>query len=229
VTVPVEPPPTPWAFPSVDAADESGLVGVGGDLEPGTVLAAYRSGLFPMPLGGRGPLGWWSPDPRAVVPLDGLRVTRSLRRSIRRYEVRVDTAFEQVVEACGDPGRPHGWITPEIRAAYTRLHRLGWAHSIEAWSRDDGTLAGGLYGVAIGGLFAGESMFYRVADASKAALAAIAPYLERRGYTLFDVQWTNAHTRRLGAIDIPRSDYQERLAEAIKLPVTFRSHESPAH
>jgi leucyl/phenylalanyl-tRNA--protein transferase len=223
VTVPVEPPPTPWAFPSVDAADESGLVGVGGDLEPGTVLAAYRNGLFPMPLGGRGPLGWWSPDPRAVVPLDGLRVTRSLRRSVRRYEVRVDTAFEKVVEACGDPGRPHGWITPEIRAAYTRLHRLGWAHSIEAWSTDDGRLAGGLYGVAIGGLFAGESMFHRRTDASKVALVGLVDILcagggGDRARRVLDVQWLTPHLASLGAIEVPRDDYVAGLQTAVGLP-----------
>lgn len=174
---PIEPPPSPWDFPSVDRADESGLVAVGADLEPGTLLAAYRRGLFPMPLGGHGPLGWWSPDPRAVIPLDGLRVSRSLRRSRARFEIRVDTAFKQVIEACADPARPHGWITPEIRDAYVRLHELGWVHSVEAWSRDDGSLAGGLYGVAIGGLFAGESMFHHRSDASKVALVALVELL----------------------------------------------------
>lgn len=224
MTVPVEPPPTPWAFPSVEAADESGLVGVGGDLEPGTVLAAYRNGLFPMPLGGRGPLGWWSPDPRAVVPLDGLRVSRSLRRSIRRYEVRVDTAFEVVLEACGDPHRPHGWITPEIRSAYTRLHRLGWAHSVEAWSCEDGTLAGGLYGVAIGGLFAGESMFHRRTDASKVALVALVDLLTAgsgggdRAERVLDVQWLTPHLASLGAIEVPRAAYVAGLRDAVSLP-----------
>lgn len=221
MTVPVEPPPSPWAFPSVDAADESGLVGVGGDLEPGTVLAAYRHGLFPMPLGGRGPLGWWSPDPRAVVPLDGLRRPRSLRRSVRRYEVRVDTAFEQVVEACGDPQRPHGWITPEIRAAYTRLHRLGWAHSVEAWSLDDGQLAGGLYGVAIGGLFAGESMFHRRSDASKVALVGLVDLLRAAGdpsRRVLDVQWLTPHLASLGAVEVSRASYVASLAEAVDLP-----------
>src|SRR5690606_8556134 len=150
---------------------------VGADLEPGTLLAAYRRGLFPMPLGGHGPLGWWSPDPRAVIPLDGLRVSRSLRRSRARFEIRVDTAFKQVIEACADPARPHGWITPEIRDAYVRLHELGWVHSVEAWSLDDGSLAGGLYGVAIGGLFAGESMFHHRSDASKVALVALVELL----------------------------------------------------
>src|SRR5918996_4118070 len=155
--MPVETPPPRWAFPPVDDADEDGLVGVGADLEPGTILAAYQRGMFPMPLGAYGPVGWWSPDPRAVLPLDGLRVSRSLRRSVRRFEIRVDTAFSAVVAACADPARPHGWISPDIRSAYCRLAELGWAHSVEAWSLDDGELAGGLYGLAIGGLFAGES------------------------------------------------------------------------
>src|SRR5690554_4118744 len=128
---PVEPPPSVWGFPSPDQADEDGLVGIGADLAPGTLLHAYRSGMFPMPLGPSGPLGWWSPDPRGVLPLDGLRVTRSLRRSCREYEIRVDTAFADVMAACADPGRPGGWITPAFEAAYGELHALGWAHSVE--------------------------------------------------------------------------------------------------
>ena len=150
-----------------------GLVGLGADLEPGTLLAAYRQGMFPMPMGRR-PMAWWSPDPRGIVPLGGLRWSRSLRQSMRRFELRVDTAFTSVLRACADERRPGGWITPEVRVAYERLHRLGWAHSIEAFDVE-GRLAGGLYGVAIGGLFAGESMFHvaeaRGRDASKVALA----------------------------------------------------------
>jgi leucyl/phenylalanyl-tRNA--protein transferase len=223
--VPVEPPPTPWVFPPVDQADDSGLVGVGADLEPGTILAAYRSGLFPMPLGGRGPLGWWSPDPRAVIPIDGLRVSRSLRRSLRRYEIRVDTAFDQVIDHCSDPVRPYGWITPEVRSAYRRLHELGWVHSVEAWSVGPGAgaahLAGGLYGMAIGGLFAGESMFHHETDASKAALVGLvnllldAPDPEAR---LLDVQWLTPHLASLGATELPRARYLERVKLAIEVP-----------
>src|SRR5688500_14663454 len=121
----------------------------------------------------RSQLGWWSPDPRGILPLDGLRVTRSMRRSWARFDIRWNTAFAEVVAACGDTSRPNGWITNDIAAAYVRLHELGWAHSVEAWSRDDGTMAGGLYGVAVGGLFAGESMFHRRTDASKVALMAL--------------------------------------------------------
>lgn len=228
--MPVEPPPPRWAFPPADSADEDGLVGVGADLEPGTILAAYRRGLFPMPLGGRGPLGWWSPDPRGVIPLDGLRVSRSLRRSLRRFEIRVDTAFDEVIDACADPRRPHGWITPEVRAAYRRLHRLGWAHSVEAWTvpgegdgRDRGdaeaVLAGGLYGVAIGGLFAGESMFHRRTDASKVALVGLVELLREGGVEgrVLDVQWCTPHLASLGAVEVPRATYLEMVARAVEL------------
>jgi leucyl/phenylalanyl-tRNA--protein transferase len=218
--VPVEPPPGRWAFPPIDSADDDGLVGVGADLEPGTLLSAYRHGVFPMPVGRGRHLGWWSPDPRAVLPLDGLRVSRSLRRSVRRYEIRVDTAFDRVVEACADPLRPHGWISPEIRAAYGRMHDLGWAHSVEAWA-EDGSLAGGLYGVAIAGLFAGESMFHRRTDASKAALVALVEHLVEGGAEdrLLDVQWQTPHLASLGVVEIPRRDYARRLAAALRRPL----------
>jgi leucyl/phenylalanyl-tRNA--protein transferase len=214
---PVEPPPGRWAFPPVDGADDDGLVGVGADLEPGTILAAYRHGLFPMPLGaGRHHVGWWSPDPRAVLPLDRLRVSRSLRRSVGRYQVRIDTAFDQVIDACADPARPHGWISPEIRDAYRRLHDLGWVHSVEAWTAA-GELAGGLYGVSVGGLFAGESMFHRRTDASKVALLALVEIMREGGdpRVLLDVQWLTPHLASLGAVEVPRSAYLDLLARAL--------------
>ncbi len=216
VVVPVEPPPSQWVFPSPLDAEPDGPVAIGGDLEPGTLLAAYRSGLFPMPVGRRGRLGWWSPDPRGVLPLDGFHRSRSLARSMRRFEVRVDTAFESVVRACGDPRRPHGWITPAIIEAYGRLHDLGWAHSVETWR--DGELVGGLYGVSIGAFFAGESMFHRATDASKAAVAATVALLGECADGLFDVQWSTPHLASLGVVDLPRSEYLERLAVAIAAP-----------
>jgi leucyl/phenylalanyl-tRNA--protein transferase len=220
---PVEPPPSVWAFPSPDRADESGVVAVGGDLEPGTLLSAYRNGLFPMPVGRRGELGWWSPDPRGVIPLDGLRVSRSLRRSCRRYETRVDTAFEAVIEACADPSRPDGWITPQVREAYLRLHALGWAHSVEAWDPADGQLVGGLYGVSIGGLFAGESMFHRRTDASKVALVRLVEIMRADGplarHRVLDVQWVTPHLDRLGAQGIARTAYLKLLRRAVHLPL----------
>ena len=221
--VPVEPPPSRYAFPArgelVAARDE--LVVTGGDLAPGTVLAAYRAGLFPMPLP-HGRLGWWSPDPRGVLPLDGFRRTRSLRRSARHFEVRVDSAFEAVVRGCADPRRPHGWIDSRVAAAYTGLHRTGWAHSVEAWT-PDGRLAGGLYGLELGGLFAGESMFHVPApwarDASKVALGALVDVLAGAGgQRLLDVQWATPHLVSLGVVELSRAEYLRRLACALDLP-----------
>ncbi|MCQ3809134.1 MAG: leucyl/phenylalanyl-tRNA--protein transferase [Acidimicrobiia bacterium] len=214
----LEPEPSQWAFPPAEAADEHGLVAVGADLAPGTLLAAYRAGLFPMPLGRTDKLGWWSPDPRGVIPLDDLRVTRSLRRSLRRYRITADVAFADVIDACRMIERPHGWISPDIRDAYVRLHKMGWAHSVEAWS-EDGELVGGLYGVSIGGLFAGESMFHVDRDASKVALVSLVGRLAHGGVTrLLDVQWATEHMRSLGAIEIPRSEYLGRLKAAVKQP-----------
>ncbi|WP_270889092.1 leucyl/phenylalanyl-tRNA--protein transferase [Pedococcus sp. 5OH_020] len=224
-TDPVEPLPTSWVFDLSGIAEGEDLVAVGGDLRAGTLLEAYRSGLFPMGLGehGRRPMGWWSPDPRGVLLPGGVHVSRSLRRSLRRFELRVDTAFDEVVQACADPARQGRWITPEIMDAYGELHALGWAHSIETWQ--DGQLVGGLYGVVVGGLFAGESMFHRVTDASKAAVVAMAGYVFADGNPrrLVDVQWATDHLRTLGVVSIPRSDYLRRLAAAVALPPpTFR-------
>ncbi len=212
--VPVEPPPTGWELPSPDDAGDDEVAGIGADLEPGTLLAAYRRGLFPMRLGAHGPIGWWSPDPRGVIPLDGLRVSRSLRKSCRRHDTTVDRAFEDVMRACADRRRPGGWIDESFIRAYTRLHELGWTHSVEAWT-PDGDLAGGVYGVAIGGLFAAESMFHRVTDAGKVALVALVERLRTGGATLLDVQWATPHLVTLGAIEIPREKYLMRLAGAI--------------
>jgi leucyl/phenylalanyl-tRNA--protein transferase len=211
---PVDLPPSRWDFPPAGAADRDGLVAAGGDLEPATVVAAYRQGLFPMPVGRH--LAWWSPDPRGVI--ERLQVSRSLRRTRRRFEIRVDTAFAAVVDGCADRRRPGAWITPAIRRAYVRLHDLGWAHSVEAWSAE-GTLAGGVYGVAVGGLFAAESMFHRETDASKAALAALAERLGLGGgAVLLDVQWCTPHLASLGAVEIPRAEYLRRLAAALDAP-----------
>jgi leucyl/phenylalanyl-tRNA--protein transferase len=215
--MPVEPPPTPWTFPPARQADDVGVVGVGADLEPGTLLAAYRRGMFPMPIRGGHRLAWWSPDPRGVLPLDGLRVSRSLRQSCARFETRVDTAFEAVIERCADPGRDGGWINRDIVSAYTRLHRLGWAHSVETWSGDQ--LVGGLYGVAIGGLFAGESMFHDARDASKVALVALVDRLAEGGANLLDVQWSTPHLASLGVVDVPRTRYLRLLRAAVRSPV----------
>jgi leucyl/phenylalanyl-tRNA--protein transferase len=216
--VPVEPSPSPWDVPDPRDADDD-LVGVGADLQPGTLLAAYRRGIFPMPeYGTRPPMHWFSPVHRGIVPLDGLVVSRSLRRSCREFELRVDTAFDEVVAGCGDPARDAGWITRDIAAAYGELHRLGWAHSVEAWQ--DGELAGGLYGVGIGGLFAGESMFHRVRDASKVALVGLVSLLTADGVAgrLLDVQWVTPHLATLGAVEVPRAAYLRLLEQALLLP-----------
>jgi leucyl/phenylalanyl-tRNA--protein transferase len=218
---PVEPPPSRWRLPDPGAADEHGIVGIGADLEPGTLLDAYRNGLFPMGLGRSGgdPLGWWSPDPRGVLPLDGLVVSRSLRRACGRFQIRIDTAFAEVVAACADPDRDGAWITPAIATAYRGLHTWGWAHSVEAW--DDDGLAGGLYGVAIGGLFAGESMFHHRTDASKVALVGLVELLRADGddRRLLDVQWRTDHLATLGVVEVPRAEYLTRLRRALEAPL----------
>lgn len=187
------------------------MVAVGADVDPGTLLAAYRCGLFPMPMETGGPMAWWSPDPRGVLDPGGMRISRSLRRSTARYEIRVDTAFPEVLEACADPAREHGWIDGRIASAYAELHRLGWAHSVEAWDADG--LAGGLYGVAIGGLFAGESMFHRRIDASKVALTGLVDLLGNGSDRLVDVQWCTPHLARLGAVELSREAYLEVLPD----------------
>ena len=226
---PVEPPPSPWDLPDPSRAPAGAeLLGVGADLAPGTLLAAYRAGLFPMHVGDLlelddDPVGWWSPDPRGVLPLDGLRVSRSLRRSCRRFVVTVDTAFDDVVAGCGDPARDHGWIDERIAEAYAELHVLGWAHSVETRTQD-GDLVGGLYGVEIGGLFAGESMFGRATDASKVALVGLVERLRAAPEPrtrLLDVQWRTDHLATLGVVDVPRRDYLRRLRAALALPPAF--------
>lgn len=218
--VPIEPPASRWEFPRgaaavAAAAGDGEVIGVGADLEPGTVLAAYRAGVFPMPAR-RGLMAWWSPEPRGILPLDGLRVSRSLRKSCARMEIRVDTAFDEVIDACGDRRRPGAWIDRGIKAAYHRLHDLGWVHSVEAWQDD--RLVGGLYGLGVGGLFAGESMFHRTTDASKVALVGLVERLTAGGAVLLDVQWATDHLRSLGAIEVPRARYHELLAEALATP-----------
>ena len=205
-----------WSFTSPTRWPEDDLVAAGGDLDPATVIAAYRQGLFPMQVGMPDPvLAWWSPNPRGILPLDGLRVTRSMRQSARRYEIRVDTCFVDVMRGCASPSREHGWITPQFIDAYATLHQLGWAHSVEAFDRQ-GNLAGGLYGLRVDRLFAGESMFSLQRDASKVALMALVSLMQESAMTLLDVQWGTDHLASLGAIAIPRSDYLARLAAAIQ-------------
>jgi leucyl/phenylalanyl-tRNA--protein transferase len=210
---------TPYTV--VDWAEESGLVAVGGDLQPRRLLDAYRSGIFPWYDDGW-PICWWSPDPRAIFELDGMHISHRLARTLRtsRFRVSLNQDFACVIRGCAR-GREEGtWITADMIEAYERLHDLGHAHSVEVWSGSQ--LAGGLYGVAIGGFFAGESMFTRVRDASKVALAHLLGHLRQRGYQLFDIQMLTNHTARLGAVEIPRAAYLGRLRRAIRCPATFQ-------
>ena len=207
---------THWRFPPPSEWPDSDLLALGADLEPSTLVDAYRRGAFPMgvsELGGR--LGWWSPNPRGVLPLDGLRVTRSMRQSAKRFEIRVNTCFTSVIRACADPSRESGWITEAFVEAYTRLHELGWAHSVEVFDRR-GELVGGLYGLRIDGYFSGESMFHAERDASKVAVMALVDLMQSSGMTLLDVQWCSDHLASLGAIAIPRSAYLAQLAAALR-------------
>ena len=210
---------SPFGPPSRWPDDD--LIGVSHAIDELLTVSAYANGVFPMPTQ-RGLMGWYSPVWRAVLPLDRLRVTRSLRKVIGRYEIRIDTSFDAVLAGCADPRRPNGWIDDDISAVYRRLHERGIVHTVEAWTRDD-QLAGGLYGVSIGGLFAGESMFHRPdigRDASKVALVALVRLLQAAGGAdrLLDVQWQTPHLESLGAIELPRRDYLSRLDAALRLP-----------
>jgi leucyl/phenylalanyl-tRNA---protein transferase len=204
-----------WSFPPPSEWPGDDLIATGADLAPATLITAYRLGLFPMELPARArALAWWSPNPRGIIPLAGLRVTRSMRQSAKRYDVRVDTCFVDIMRGCGDPSRKGAWITGEFIEAYGTLHRLGWAHSVEVFDRS-GQLAGGLYGVRINGLFAGESMFHVGRDASKVALMSLVHLMRETGMTLLDVQWRTDHLGSLGAIEVGRERYLALLADAL--------------
>ena len=204
-------------FPPPEHAlkEPNGLLAVGGDLRPERLLSAYASGIFPWFNDDHGPILWWSPDPRAVFEPTHIKISRSLRKRLTRREFRVtlDSAFDAVVAGCAAPREPNGgtWITGAIRAAYSELHRVGFAHSVEAW-RDD-VLVGGLYGVSIGRMFFGESMFARATDASKVALVRLAAQLARWDFELIDCQMMNPHLRSLGAVEMPRSEFLARLRD----------------
>ncbi len=219
------PDPQSPQFPPVWKAGADGLLGVGGQLTSDWLLTAYKQGIFPWPIveGTTEILAWFSPDPRTILELDSFHVSRRLSRRLRsgEFQVSFNTAFAAVVAQCAAPrvAEPTTWITPRMAAAYRRLHELGHAHSVEVWQ--EGHLAGGVYGVGIGGFFSGESMFYRKRDASKVGLACLVKHLSQRGFTLFDVQQSSRHLRSLGAIEIPRHEFLERLRESVDLPVSF--------
>jgi leucyl/phenylalanyl-tRNA--protein transferase len=207
-------------FPDPESASAEGMVAVGGDLTVERLLAAYGRGIFPWTVN---PVTWWSPDPRGIIELDNFHISESLAKAIRRQalEVTMNTAFQQVVQACAAPGpkRRSTWITKEFIEAYTGLHAQGHAHSVECWK--NGQLVGGVYGVAIGGLFAGESMFHFVDNASKIALHHLVQHLRQRQFRLFDIQMVTAATQPLGARAISRHEYLERLATAVVRDCVF--------
>ncbi len=211
----------PWlevkdAFPAVHTAlrEPNGLLCAGADLSPQRLIRAYSLGIFPWFNAGE-PILWWSPDPRMVLAPADIKISRSLAKTLRRgsFEIRLDTAFAQVMLACAAPRSDHGgtWISPHMQAAYGHLHELGYAHSVESWR--NGQLVGGLYGVALGRVFFGESMFSRETDASKVALAHLARYLEQAGYAMIDCQMTTTHLASLGGREIPRTEFARRLRQ----------------
>lgn len=207
-------------FPDPRTADDEGLVAFGGDLSPDRLRLAYRSGIFPWTVN---PITWWSPDPRGIFELDCFHTPRSFAKFLRQqpFAITRDRAFRQVMEGCAAPalGRGRTWVTPEFIAAYTRLHELGDAHSVECWQ--GGELAGGIYGVSLGGFFAGESMFHRSTNASKVALHHLVEHLRARGFALFDIQMITPATRQLGAVEISRDEYLRRLRVAVELQCAF--------
>jgi len=213
---------TRYRFPHPDAADEDGLLAVGGDLKPGTLLLAYGNGIFPWTTN---PITWWSPDPRTIIPLGGVHVSRSLARFLRRpgLTVTFDRAFRRVMEECARPrpGREETWISPRFITGYTQLHELGYGHSAEVW-RDE-ALVGGIYGVSIGGFYAGESMFSAEDNASRVALVFMERRLRESGYALFDVQFLTPHLQSMGAVEITRAEYLDRLRSAVAASAAFRT------
>jgi leucyl/phenylalanyl-tRNA---protein transferase len=227
---PLEPEPTSVVFPPAENADEDGVVAQGTDFRPGTLLSAYRSGIFPWPhavhlpglrgLSKKSVVLWCSPDPRAHFPIDRApEWSRSLRRTLRNTPFRVscNEAFREVMQTCRDLREGGTWILPDMIEAYVHLHTLGFAHSVEVW--DGPELVGGIYGIAIGKVFAGESMFHRKTDASKIAFATLATSLRHSGYVWFDVQVQNPHLKSLGCEEVPRAKFLEVL-EAARQPAT---------
>lgn len=220
----------PWLtsntpFPPLETAlhEPNGLLAAGGDLSPQRLLAAYRHGIFPWYSPGQ-PILWWSPQPRMVLFPQELKVSHSLAKRLRRgdYQIRIDSAFRAVMEACAVSPRPDQdgtWIVPELVEAYCQLHALGYAHSVETWI--DGELAGGLYGVSIGRMFYGESMFHRVTDASKIAVAHLVQFMVQRGYGMIDCQMQTSHLASLGAREIPREEFAQRLTALVNSPDQF--------
>lgn len=208
-------------FPHPSEADENGIVAFGGDLSPSRLMLAYRNGIFPWYSAGD-PILWWSPDPRLILNLEDFKLRKSLRKRQKHFEVRFDTAFPEVIRACAAaprPGQQGTWLQPEMIEAYEALHAMGYAHSVEAWQ--NGELVGGLYGVAVGAVFCGESMFARLSDASKVAFAALVEHLAERGFEMIDAQVPTEHLKSLGAIEVSREYFLERLWDLRTKDVVF--------
>lgn len=219
--------PSPWQFPAVRHLPPDGLAGSGGDFEPSTIVAAYCAGIFPWPHPDEEYL-WFSPDPRAVLPLDGLVISQRLGRTVRsgRFRVTIDAAFEAVMRGCADRPGEGTWITPALIQGYTALQKMGWAHSVEVWN-SRGELAGGLYGVCVGAMFGAESMFHRETDASKVAMVALVQHARRIGIELVDIQVLTDHTERMGGVAIPRAEYLRRLGRALSRQVEWQTGHQP--
>jgi leucyl/phenylalanyl-tRNA--protein transferase len=213
----------PRFFPPPTATTLDGLLCVGGMLSPDWLLDAYRHGIFPWPMWEDEPVAWWSPDPRAIIELDGLHISRRLHRTLRSGQFRItcNRDFGAVIRACATVGdrTDNTWLTPSMIEAYCQMHALSHAHSVEVWQDD--TLVGGTYGIGIGGFFGAESMFHYVRDASKVAVVHLVAHLKARGYELLDIQQLTPHTERFGAIEIPRVEYLTRLTQAIDQPISF--------
>jgi len=220
--------PTPleasvWDFPTLEQMPQDDLVILGADLKPETVIDSYQHGIFPMHIevANKRQIGWWSPQQRGILPLNKINISKSLQKSMKKFHVSFDQAFDQVIDGCGDDKRPQGWINEEIKIAYKKLFELGYVHSVEVWNKKD-ELVGGLYGVEVQGLFAGESMFHKETDASKTAMVYLVKKLkDAGGKRLFDVQWQTPHLKSMGVIKIPRKKYLSMLPEVMKTKPAF--------
>lgn len=220
--------PTPleasvWDFPTLEQMPQDDLVILGADLKPETVIDSYQHGIFPMHIevANKRQIGWWSPQQRGILPLNKINISKSLQKSMKKFHVSFDQAFDQVIDGCGDDKRPQGWINKEIKIAYKKLFELGYVHSVEVWNKKD-ELVGGLYGVEVKGLFAGESMFHKETDASKTAMVYLVNKLnEAGGERIFDVQWQTPHLKSMGVIKIPRKKYLSLLPEVMKTKPAF--------
>jgi len=220
--------PTPldasvWDFPAPEQMPKDDLVTLGADLKPETLIDSYKHGIFPMHLQieNKREIGWWSPQQRGILPLNKINISSSLKKSMKKYFVTFDQDFDTVIEGCGDDKRPKGWINKDIKTAYKKLFELGYVHSVEVWNKKD-ELVGGLYGVEVNGLFAGESMFHKQTDASKTAMVYLVNQLkEAGGERIFDVQWQTPHLKSMGVIKISRAKYISLLPEVLNTPPAF--------